>query len=102
MDFYLKVMRNLGLQSDESVLVVCGGPYDQRTLEAVGLSNVVISNISHHDGVTTYGPYPWEFQDAEHLTRPDVSVDWVVVHAGLHHCGSPHWALCEMLRVARR
>ncbi len=25
-----------------------------------------------------------------------------MVHAGLHHCGSPHRALLEMYRVARK
>jgi SAM-dependent methyltransferase len=41
-------------------------------------------------------------QDAEHLTYEDKSFDIVVVHAGLHHCYSPHRALLEMYRVARK
>ena len=32
MDFYLKTARQLGFGGDKSVLVVCGGSYDQRTL----------------------------------------------------------------------
>jgi SAM-dependent methyltransferase len=102
MDFYLDTARQLGMRDDESVLVVCGGRYDQRTLEAIGIKSAVISNVSPHQGVKTYGSYAWEFQDAEDITRPDRSFDWVIVHAGLHHCASPHRAFCEMLRVARK
>lgn len=86
----------------DSVLVICGGDYDKRTFLAAGISNVVISNVDHHGGVSDYAPYVWEFQDAESISREDSSFDWVAVHAGLHHCASPHRALCEMLRVARK
>ena len=30
------------------------------------------------------------------------SFDWAIVHAGLHHCASPHRGLLEMCRVARK
>lgn len=49
-----------------------------------------------------YEPYQWEKQDAENLSYSDDEFDWVFVHAGLHHCASPHQALCEMLRVAKK
>lgn len=101
-DFYLDVVKQLGLAPEDSVLVVCGGAYDKRVLEACGVKNVVISNVDYHDGVASYEPYRWEFQDAESLTAPDGHFDWVMVHAGLHHCASPHKALCEMLRVSRK
>jgi SAM-dependent methyltransferase len=38
----------------------------------------------------------------ENLTYDDGSFDIVIVHAGLHHCQSPHRALLEMYRVARK
>jgi ubiquinone/menaquinone biosynthesis C-methylase UbiE len=41
-------------------------------------------------------------QDAENLSYDDRAFDLVVVHAGLHPCYSPHRALLEMYRVARR
>jgi ubiquinone/menaquinone biosynthesis C-methylase UbiE len=67
------------------------------------LTAVTISNLDHHDRIeSNYAPYAWVRQDAENLTVTDDSYDWVVVNAGLHHCGSPHRALCEMLRVARQ
>ena len=47
-------------------------------------------------------PYAWERQDAEALGYEDGSFDWGVVSAGLHHCRSPHAALLELYRVARR
>ena len=72
-------------------------------MQTLGLTNVVISDLDHHGGVvSSYEPYEWMLQDAENLTLADDSFDWVVVHAGLHHVGSPHKAICEMLRVARR
>jgi ubiquinone/menaquinone biosynthesis C-methylase UbiE len=102
MDFYLDTLKKVGVKDDETVLVVCGGAYDQATLEKAGIRNAVISNVAPHDGVHSYGNFPWEYQDAERLTREDGSFDWVIVHAGLHHCASPHQAFCEMLRVARK
>jgi ubiquinone/menaquinone biosynthesis C-methylase UbiE len=101
-DFYLDVAKSIDFQPDDEILAVCGGPYDARTLASRGLRNVVISNVDHHDGVTDLAPFSWEYQDAEAMTRADLSVDWTVVHAGLHHCASPHKALCEMLRVSRK
>jgi SAM-dependent methyltransferase len=39
--------------------------------------------------------------DAENLALSDESYDVVFAHEVLHHCRSPHRALCEMLRVSR-
>lgn len=41
-------------------------------------------------------------EDVQNLTFADDSFDTVLVHAGLHHCSSPHRGLAEMYRVARR
>ena len=101
-DFYAEVVGNSGIHCDDKVLVVCGGDYDKRVLESAGVKNAVISNVDYHAGVKSYAPYSWEYQDAENLTIADDSFDWVLVDAGLQHCGSPHKALCEMLRVARK
>lgn len=101
-DFYGSVVSQAGIGAEDSVLAVCAGSYDKVTLVNAGVRSAVISNIDHHDGVSEYAPYDWSYQDAENLTLKDESVDWVVVHAGLHHCASPHRAMCEMLRVARK
>lgn len=99
---YDKAISQAGIQMDDTVLVLCGGSYDRATFLKAGHKNVVISNLDPHAGVTDYEPYRWERQDAEAISYDNESFDWCVVHAGLHHCGSPHWALCEMLRVARK
>jgi ubiquinone/menaquinone biosynthesis C-methylase UbiE len=101
-DFYGKVVQRVGIDPSDSVLAVCAGSYDKTTLLTAGVRHAVISNVDYHAGVSEYAPYEWQYQDAENLTVEDGSFDWCMVHAGLHHCGSPHRALCEMLRVARK
>jgi ubiquinone/menaquinone biosynthesis C-methylase UbiE len=101
-NFYSEVLSGAGILPDDAVLVLCGGSYDQQQLVAAGIKRAVISNVDFHAGVTDYAPYEWSHQDAENLTVGDLSFDWCIVHAGLHHCASPHRAMCEMLRVARK
>lgn len=105
MSFYDQTMRKLmdkgELSPTDTVLVVCGGTFDVDSLKAAGIEKAVISNLD-----TQYAgycePYEWAYLDAEALDLPDGSYDWVFEHAGLHHCGSPHLALLEMYRVARK
>lgn len=103
--FYMKTVSTLldeGLLTRSmSILVVCGGPADLRVFRELGFDNVVISNLSEEMG-KTLAPDEWSYQDAENLTYEDESFDCVCVRAGLHHCYSPHRALLEMFRVARR
>jgi SAM-dependent methyltransferase len=47
-------------------------------------------------------PFAWSRQDAQDLELDDGSFDFCIVVAGLHHCTSPHRALVEMFRVARK
>jgi SAM-dependent methyltransferase len=96
--FYLDVLRRLlaagAVAISDSVLVICGGPLDDQVTAMAGFRNVTVSNLD--DAVSS------SFQDAENLTYGDGSFDFVIVHAGLHHCHSPHRALLEMYRVARK
>jgi SAM-dependent methyltransferase len=96
--FYVGVINQLieagTVSIPDSVLVVCGGPLDEMVMRQAGLSDFTISNLD--DGAANHR------QDAENLTFDDGSFDIVVVHAGLHHCHSPHRALLEMYRVARK
>ena len=85
----------------DRVLVVCGGELDKATLAGLGFTNVVISNLDERAG-SAIAPFAWARQDAERLTYADGEFDVVMVHAGLHHCHSPHRALLEMFRVARK
>ena len=99
---YERAINAAGIAKNDNVLVVCGGAYDMRVCLAAGLEHVKISNLGYHANHTDYAPYTWEYQDVECLTAADDSYDWCIVHAGLHHCASPHRGLCEMLRVARK
>lgn len=105
--FYTRVLRTAEasglIDRRMHVLVVAGGGFDRDTFLALGYRNVTISNVDTEGaGGSEFGPYSWVLQHAERLTLPDQSFDVVVVHAGLHHCRSPHAALAEMYRVARR
>jgi SAM-dependent methyltransferase len=76
------------------VLVICGGPLDEKVMGLTGFTDVTVTNLD--DQMAN------NYQDAENLTYDDGSFDIVIVHAGLHHCYSPHRALLEMYRVARK
>jgi len=90
------------LSKEDSVLIICGGPLDAATVQAVGLQNVTISNLGSHVDAESVKPFSWSRQDAENLTYEDHSFDVVIVHSGLHHCYNPWLGLGEMCRVARK
>ena len=96
--FYRRVLRELVEQGlvarDWRILVVAGGEADREAFAAAGFTDVLITNLSPGPGE--------ERQDAEDLSYEDGSFDLAVVSAGLHHCASPHRALLELYRVARR
>jgi SAM-dependent methyltransferase len=103
--FYDETLRQLigagTISTSDNVLVVCGGSYDADVLHGLGFKSVTLSNL---DGSCAghNADYIWERQDTENLTYGDGQFDVVMVHAGLHHCASPHRALLEMYRVARK
>jgi SAM-dependent methyltransferase len=103
--FYLDTVRRLldegWLRPEDDVLVVAGGPADREVMAAAGMRTVTISNLSD-EPEDAYAPFRWSRQDAEDLGYPDGTFDVCLVHQGLHHCRSPHRALVEMYRVARR
>jgi SAM-dependent methyltransferase len=105
-DFYGEVIDQLlrtGILSREmKILVVCGGQRDEKVLCDKKFRDVVISNLAAPSGDKDFSPFVWSHQDAERLTFADGSFDFCLVHSGLHHCRSPHLALLEMYRVARR
>jgi SAM-dependent methyltransferase len=96
--FYADVLGRLiadgTISVSNSVLVICGGALDETVMNQVGFTNSTITNLD--SGMADHR------QDAENLTYDDGSFDIVIVHAGLHHCHSPHRALLEMYRVARK
>jgi len=104
--FYSRVLTELlrdgSISSSDSILVVCGSVPDRDVLLEHEFKNVTISNLDDRVAEKALAPFAWSHQDAENLTYADGSFDFVLVHAGLHHCYSPHRALLEMYRVARK
>jgi SAM-dependent methyltransferase len=105
-DFYARTVEDLlehgVLARDMRVLVACGGNLDKDVLSTCGFTDVTISNLDPRLDSAQFLPYAWSHQDVEHLTFDDNAFDFAIVHNGLHHCYSPHKALLELYRVARK
>ncbi len=104
--FYADVVRQLiqrgEMRSEDKVLVVAGGPLDRDVLKECGRTKATISNLDVRMDASLYEPFDWSHQDAEKLSYADGEFDWCIEHNGLHHCHSPHKALLEMCRVAKK
>jgi ubiquinone/menaquinone biosynthesis C-methylase UbiE len=100
--FYQNTIRQWILDKDASILVVGGGETDRSVFHSLGFTNVVISNLDSRLKGDEFYPYEWSYQKAESLSFEKDSFDFVVVHAALHHCESPHRAFLEMYRVAKK
>lgn len=104
--FYSEVLQDLlcknVLHRKMRILVVCGGSSDREALLRCGFEQGVISNLDVRTNGNEFHPFEWSCQDAENLSLEDNSFDFCIVHSGLHHCHSPHRALLEMYRVARK
>ena len=80
-----------GMQEDADVLCRCG------------FNNITLSNIEGSPREPgSPDNLPITAIDAECIDLPDDSYDTIFVHEAIHHCRSPHRALCEMLRVAKQ
>jgi SAM-dependent methyltransferase len=88
---------------NDRVLVVGGTQEDAWTLRRCGFSRITLSNIHGAlNGPNDPDALPVIAVDAEDIRLPDDSYEVIFFHEVIHHCRSPHRALCEMLRVARR
>lgn len=90
------------LRRDHSVLAVCAGPAERDVFQGLGLTEVTLTNLDARMSATDVAPFAWGVEDAQSLSFGDQTFDFVFVADGLHHCSSPHAALLEMYRVARR
>ncbi|MCK1430910.1 methyltransferase domain-containing protein [Bradyrhizobium sp. 87] len=96
-----QLLRDGTVNLSDRVVVFCGGYYDAEVLGSLGFSDVTITNVDESYADKT-NAMRWDRQEAETTTYSDDEFDVAIVHAGLHHCHSPHRALLEMYRVARR
>lgn len=101
-NFYRKNIQKFLIDTDATVLVCGGGSFDKLIFESCNFKNVTISNLDSRMTGTEYAPFAWAYQDAEALSYPDNSFDYVAIHAAIHHASSPHRVLTEMYRVARK
>jgi len=90
------------LDKNDNILVVCGGMTDQKVLEKHQFNNFTISSLYDETIGNNISLCNYVKQDAENLSYKNESFDVVLVHAGLHHCYSPHRALTEMYRTAKK
>jgi SAM-dependent methyltransferase len=98
-----KCVKEIGIDVNLTVLVVGGMQEDAEVLRRCGFRRITLSNISGlPDDPEAANDLPLIALDAEDIRLPDCSYDIVFVHEVIHHCRSPHRALCEMLRVAKR
>jgi hypothetical protein len=93
------------LVAGDSVLALCAGQEDHDLFDSLGFTDVTLTNLDVEHGHTREGEESqgtWIQADAHDLPFADASYDVVFVSDGLHHCRSPHLALTEMYRTARK
>jgi SAM-dependent methyltransferase len=90
------------ISRSDTVLAVCAGEREHELFSTYNFEHVVISNIYEQEHIDWSPPYSWSYQDAQSLSYDDGSFDFAFVADGLHHCSSPHRAMLEMYRVARK
>lgn len=125
-EFCAAVLQALARDGDvppgATVVAVCGGEGDALVLDRTGAAWTALVNIDVGPGVASHddaGRVDLAHDsaavafdvgrrarlvgaDGSRLPFPDRSFDVAFVADGLHHCRSPHAALTEMYRVARR
>lgn len=99
-------LKSCKIDPDEKLLVVGGSWQDAELLLRAGFKNITLSSFDPE--LEGYARPSLEDKmslltiDAEQIDLRDGSFDILFAHEVLHHCRSPHRALCEMLRVARK
>lgn len=96
-----RYIRSRKLATSGTLLVLGASEGDASVLQKAGWSSITLSNFQAGKTNTIRGNDYLEL-DAEDLALPDDTFESVGAYEVLHHCRSPHRALCEMLRVSRR
>jgi SAM-dependent methyltransferase len=103
---FLRHLESCHINANEKVLVIGGSQQDVEFLLNLGFRDITLSNLKSElqgEACANLSAEPKFLTiDAEQIGLPDSSFDFVFAHEVLHHCRSPHRALCEMLRVARK
>jgi len=100
-EFYRRTISTWLSDRDARVLVVGAEENDIGVFRDLGFTAVTLLNLDRRGPELPTG---WHFTtgNGHDLPFPDADFDAVVTHATLHHCRSPHRALLEMYRVAKR
>jgi ubiquinone/menaquinone biosynthesis C-methylase UbiE len=97
-----QLLQEGAINSQDSVLAVCAGEAEAKLFQEFGFGSVTISNLDDRMTGREFAPFAWSYQNAQSLSFEDAAFDFAFVSDGLHHCDSPHRALLEMYRVARK
>lgn len=97
-----KLLDSKAINPSDAILAVCAEDTEAQLFQSLGFSNVTLANIAFYGEIGANDPFPKVVQDTMNLKFPDRSFDICFVSDGLHHCSSPHRALLEMYRVARK
>jgi len=102
----LRHIKACRIDASEKLLVIGGSWQDVDLLMCAGFKDITLSNfhpeLEGDAQPSLQGKVKLLAVDAEQVDLPDGSFDCVFAHEVLHHCRSPHRALCEMLRVASK
>jgi len=102
----LRYIKTCHIDTNEKLLVIGGSWQDVELLICAGFNDITLSNFQSQPEEDAHTNLSAKVKllaiDAEQVDLPDGSFDCVFAHEVLHHCRSPHRALCEMLRVARK
>jgi SAM-dependent methyltransferase len=100
-EVFSRLLTNSSIAKTDSVLAVCAGESEMDLFSQLGFSRVCLSGL---DPVLEKSSALFECKIADVRSLPfqDGEFEFVFVSDGLHHCDSPHRALVEMYRVARK
>lgn len=97
-----RLVREGEVSTNDSFLAVCAGKAEVGLFSSIGLANVTITSLDPVVGSGAMAPYVGMTADVRKLPFDAAAFDFVFVSDGLHHCDSPHAALVEMYRVAKK